>query len=195
MRLLRLLVLVPWLCAAIPSAPPPPLELTADEVALLASREIVVRIDAGDTGGGATGVVDVAAPIGAAWDALLDLRARVGEISGLRAVEYTVQEPRQLGARWELKVLTSTIVFHVLYELDPERRWVRYALDGSRANDLVAVEGAYQLYEVPGGTRIVYRSEMDSGRPVPGFVKRWLAVDGLTQQLTGVRARAEAAAK
>src|SRR5688500_11907726 len=106
-----LLLLVPWLCAAIPSSPPGPIELTEAEQAEVAAKRIVVRLDAGDTGGGAVGVVDVAAPVPATWNALLDLPARVGEISGLRAVEYTVREPRRIGARWELKVLTSSVVF------------------------------------------------------------------------------------
>jgi hypothetical protein len=192
MRHLRLTILLPWLCAAIPNTPPPPIELTPSEQAQLAAREIVVRFDTGDTGGGALGVVDLTSSVTRTWDALMDLQARVGEISGLRAMEYTVKEPRRLGARWELKVFTATIVFHTLYDLVPEQGWVRYSLDGTRTpNDLVSVEGAYQISEVPGGSRLVYRSEMDSGRSVPGFVKRWLAVDALTEQLTGIRARAE----
>lgn len=193
MRKALLLLLLPWLCAAIPDQPPAPILLGAEESAQLAAGQVVVRVDAGgESGGGATGVVDVAAPFERAWAALLDMPARVGEVGGLRSVTNYTQEERTVGTRWELKVLTTSVVFHLLYHLEPERGWVRYALDPSRPNDLVTVEGAYQVYAVPGGTRIVYRSESDSGRPIPQWVKRWLAVDSLTDQLLGIKARAEA---
>lgn len=188
-----LALIAPVLTAAIPLQPPPPLALTAEEEAELAAGEIVIRMDRGsETGGGAIGVVDVEATPEAALAALMDLGARVGEVGGLKAVETYLDEPGRLGVRWELKVLTFPVVFHNLYTIDQSRGWVRYSLDPSRENGLAAVEGSYQVYPVPGGARIVYHSETDSGRPVPQWVKRWLATGALKEQLRGVERRAEA---
>lgn len=44
---------------------------------------------------------------------------------------------------------------------------------------------------VEGGTRLVYRSTSDTGRAIPAWIKRWVASEGLSQQLSGIRARAE----
>jgi hypothetical protein len=186
-------LLVPWLLAA---APPGPIALTADEVATLAAHKIVVRSDlpAGGTSAGAMGVLDVAAPVDRTIDAILDLEARVGEISGLKSAQVYERTPTTLGVRWELKVITTTVVFHVKYAIDRSAGWLPYTLDASKTpNDLVSIDGSYQVYAVPTGTRIVFRSSSDSGRNIPDWVKRWLAVEALTQQLDGIRRRAEAA--
>jgi hypothetical protein len=185
--------LVLLLCAAVPDrAPTPSLPLTAEETTTLDRREVVVRFDeASATGGGAVGVIDVSSPIEATWKALLDVEARVGEIGGLSSCTKYLDEPTRMGARWEVKVLTTTVVFHVLYELDPASRFVRFRLDPSKPNDLVSVNGAYHLLPAGADTRLFYWSETDSGRPVPKWVARWLANDSLGEQLTGIRGRAE----
>lgn len=186
-------VLVPWLLAA---APPAPIALTPEEVTTLSAHDVVVRPQLSEgTAAGAVGIMDVAAPADRAIDAILDLEARVGEISGLKSAQIYERSPTALGVRWELKVITSTVVFHVRYSIDRTAGWIPYALDPAKSpNDLVSVDGSYQVYPAPGGgTRIVFRSSSDSGRNIPDWVKRWLAVEALTQQLEGIRRRAEAA--
>ncbi len=183
----------PLLVAAIPHTPPPPLALTADEESTLSEGKIVVRVDPGsETGGGVTGVLDVSAAPDVALDALLDLQARVGEVGGLRSVTRYLDAPEQIGVRWELRVLTFDVVFHNLYTIDRARGWVRYSLDPSKDNALASVEGAYQVYPVPAGTRIVYRTETDSGRRIPQWLKRKIATDSLEEQLSAIGKRAEA---
>lgn len=187
--------LVPWFLLLVAAAPmPPPLSLTAEEEEALDRREIVVRSDLADpTGGSATGVIEVAAPVERTLAAVMDLRARVGEISGLKGLEEYGRGPDWVGARWTVRVLTTTVVFHVRYAIDADRGLVSYTLDPSQSpNDIVRTEGSYQLLPIDGGTRLIYRSSSDSGRSVPTWLKRWLANEALTQQLTGIRKRAEA---
>ncbi len=190
-----LALVLPWLLAAVPLDPPPPVALTADEQGEIDAGNIVVRMDtSGDTGGAATGITDVAADVDQVWRAVLDLKARIGEVGGLKGVEYYLEQGDRLAARWQLKVLTVPVVFHVDYRLDRPNGWVRYALDTSRENDLVDVQGAYQMYPNDrGGTRLVFISETDSGRNIPTWIKRWLATDSLREQMGGIKARAEAA--
>ena len=83
--------------------------------------------------------------------------------------------------------------FHIIYEMDRAAGWVRYRLDTSKPNDLVDVQGAYQLYAHGDGTRLIYRSLTDSGRRMPQWIKNWLASGSLTEQMSGIRDRAEAA--
>ena len=125
-----LALLLPWLVAAIPATPPAPIALTPEERAELQAGKIVVRMDDGsETGGGAIGIVDVAADPERAWSALMDLEARVNEIGGLKKVTYYVKREEEVAARWELKVLTVGVDFHVRYHLDRPNGWVRYSLD------------------------------------------------------------------
>ena len=187
-----LVLLVPGLLAA---APPEPIRLTGEELATLAARKVVVRPEVGSEGtaAGAMGVMDVAAPPDRAIDAILDLEARVGEITGLKSAQIYDRTPTSLGVRWELRVVTTTVVFHVRYTIDRANGWLPYTLDREKSpNDLVAVDGSYRVYPAGAGSRIEFRSTSDSGRSVPDWVKRWLAVEALTQQLEGIRARAEA---
>lgn len=178
--------------AAVPDTPPAPLELTADELATLAKGDVAVRYVEADSGGGVVGFIDLPASKDAVWAAIFDMEARVGEISGLKSVEVYERSPERLGVKWVISVIGSQVVFHLLYDLDPANGWCRYRLDTSKENDVVDVQGAYQLLPDGDRTRLVYRSETDSGRRVPGFVKRWLASDSLTQQLEGIKARAGA---
>lgn len=186
-----LLVVAPWFVAAIPKDPPAPIELSAAEVKQAAGREVVIRVEASDQGGAVTGVVDVKAKSDKVIDAIIDCKARMAEIGAISAVDYYDQTPAAFGVKWTLKVLLSTVVFHVKYTVDRPRGWVRYLLDSTKTNDIVATEGAYQVYAHGEGSRIVFRTMSDSGRSLPEWIKRWLAVDSLTDQLAGIRGRAE----
>jgi len=183
--------LLPFLMAAIPDEPPPPLELTQAEAQRLEARKVVVRTESSESGGWATAVVDVKADTTRVWDALLDFEARVPEIRPLKGVTIYDKSDAERGVRWDLTVFGVAVSFHCLYHLHQEKGWVRYALDSSRTNDLVSVEGAYQLYTSGDSTRLIYRSATDSGRKVPEFIRNWLAVGSLSEQLAGVRDRAE----
>jgi carbon monoxide dehydrogenase subunit G len=184
------LILPSLALASVPDSRPPPLTLSEAESSTVSKGKVVIRSEVTDTGGMVTGVVDIDAPPEAVWAALFDLGARVSEIGALDAVS-TYQEGEPLGVRWELKVLGTRITFHNLYHSDPEAGWCRYALDPSRENDLVSVEGAYQIYPAGDSTRLVYRSMTDSGRTIPAFVKNWLGSRSMLAQIEGIRARAE----
>lgn len=181
--------------AALPPAPAP-IAVTADETATLAT-EPVVRLEATSAGSYTVGIVDVAAPPGRAFDAVMDLPPRVAESSNLKSVVVYRREPPQngqpeiMGARFTLKVLTSTLVFHILYEIDRANGWCVYRLDPSQPNDLVLVDGSYHVYASGSGSRIVNRARSESGTAVPEWLKRSLANGPLKEQLRGIRDRAQ----
>lgn len=197
-RWMSTLLLWPTLALAALPAPPPPLELTAEEQETIADRDIAIRLDETDSGGTSIGIIDVNASPRATIDAVLDLPPRVNETGALKEVTVTSQaaasggEPEKLSARFALKVMFTNVVFHVNYEIDRDAGWAVSVLDETQENDIVSAYSSYQVIPTETGSRIIYRTRSDSGRSVPDWVKTWLANNALKDQLSGIRARAEA---
>lgn len=187
-----MLPLLASLVLAAPSAP----TLNDQEEQLLSRDKVAVRPPASATGQ-AMGIVDIEAPAEQVWEAIFDFPARVQETGALdRAEVYApASDPGGLGVEFELSVFGARIVFSTRYSYQPEQGYCSFGLDPAREQDLVSVQGSYQTLPGPGGqTRLVYRSQTDSGRSVPGFIRRWLAVESLSRQLEGIRDRAQEAA-
>ncbi len=187
-----------WVATAGAALPPTPAPITvsADETATLA-EDAVVRLDTSSGGSYTIGIIDTDAAPGRAFDAVLDLPPRVAESSNLKSVVIYRRDPpgngqpERMGARFTLKILTSTIVFHILYEIDRANGWCVYALDPSQPNDLRLVDGSYHVYTHGSGSRIVNRARSESETSVPEWLKRSLANGALKEQLRGIRDRAE----
>jgi hypothetical protein len=197
MRWLSMMLL--WPAMALASLPPPPalLDLTADELSTLSDRDVAIRLEQTDTGGMTIGIVDVAATPSQTMDAIMDLPPRVNETGALKEVDVSNpvaasgSEPEKLDAKFSLRVLGTSIVFHLNYEIDRPGLWAVSTLDESKENDMVSIYASYQVFATETGSRIIYRSQSDTGRSVPQWISRWLANNALKDQLTGIRARAE----
>lgn len=183
--------MIALLSLAVLAAAPPTVELSADELAKLAAREVVTRQDPTDGGTYTIGVIDVNAPTGKTFDAVVDFEARIGEVGGLESVTRYLNEPKRVGARWELVVVGKRVSFTTIYDLDRAAGIAAYAMDKTQPNDLERVEGSYVVLPNGTGSRIVYRSIADSGMYVPGWIRSWLANSSLVEVLEGMRARAE----
>lgn len=191
-QFMLLILCFPLMFGAVPSDSAP-VDLTAAEEAALGGGEIVIRNVPSDSGGFVVGVVDIQASPEKVWESILDFQARVADVRSLTKVESYDRstDPERLGVKWVLSVLGQEIVFHIKYEVDRASGWCRYALDTTKENDIVSSEGSYQVYSVGSSTRFVYRSQSDSGRRMPGWLRRWFAVDSLKDQITGIRRRAQ----
>lgn len=183
------LALAPLLCLA---AAPPSYTLTETEEAKVTKGQIVVRHLPADTGGGVVAFADIAAPPSTVLDAVMDLQARVDETSAITDLHLYLQQsaPERTGARWTLSVLGTQVVFHLLYDCERARGFCTYKLDADKDNDLVSSEGHYVALPIAGGTRLIYASNTDSGRSMPGFIRKWIAGSSLNSQVEGIRARA-----
>jgi len=184
-----LLPLAPLLCLA---AAPPSYTLTEAEEAKVTKGQVVVRHLPADTGGGVVAFVDIQAPPPVVLNAVMDLQARVEETSAITDLDIYLQQsaPERIGARWTLSVLGTTVVFHLIYDCARDQGFCTYALDPSKQNDLVSSDGHYVALPIAGGTRLIYASNTDSGRSMPGFIRRWIAGSSLNSQVEGIRARA-----
>lgn len=183
--------MIGWL-AGLALAAPAPVALTADEVAALTRGEVVVR--APDDRGVLVGAVDVPGTTpDQIWTAVLDFDLRKREVSAIRAIDVyaPASDPAGLGARFELSILGSTVVYHLRYTIDRTEGWCSFALDPAKPNDVTFVEGSYRVEPVAGGHRLVYQSRTDAGRAVPTIVKRWIATSSMRDQLEAMRTRAK----
>lgn len=172
-------------------AAPPAVSLTADELASLQAGDVVVR--APDAEGVLIGAVDVSgATAEQLWTAVLDFDLRVREVSAIKSISVYAPEsdPKGLGARFELSLLGSTVVYHLRYTLDRANGWCTFTLDPERTNDVTSVEGSYVVQPLANGQRLVFRSKTDAGRAVPAIVKRWVATSSMRDQLEAMRQRA-----
>lgn len=175
-------------------AAPPTYTLTRDEAAALDEGEIVVRRQESGAVTGAIGIVQVAASPRIVLEEVMNLEARVSEVGSLRSVELYSEEglPGPIGVRWTLSVLGISVVFHLLYDCHLDEGYCSFWLDPTQPNDVEAAEGHYLVTPRGEGTRLVYANRTDTGRSVPGWLRRWLAGRSLRQQVDGIRKRAEA---
>lgn len=172
-------------------APPPqPLSVSEEETTLLSQGEVVIRY--GGPGKETVAIVDVAAPPEKVMRAVIDLPPRKNEISSLLGLEIYLNEPGKLGARWLAGMGPIEITFNILYEYDLEKGWCTYTLDTSKENDLEYSRGSYQVYAVPGGSRLIYRATAGSSTPLPDWMRKRTAYTSATEMVGGMKKRAEA---
>lgn len=186
-----LLCMIALLCvAAAPAAP----TLTQGEQKDFDKGKIVVRHEETDSGGRVTAVTHVSAPPAVVLDEVMNLEARQPESSVLTSVEiYRKQSaPDVTGATFTLTILGGKTVFSILYDCHRDQGYCTYTLDPSKKNDIVSSDGYYLVLPDGSGTRLVYASRADTGRSMPGWMKRWIAGSSLQGQVDGIRKRAEA---
>lgn len=174
--------------APAPAAP----ALTAAEMAHLDRGEVVIRPPP-SVHEQAVGIVDIAATPEQVWSVILDFPARVASVSVLKSIEVYAPEsdPEGLGATFHLRVLGSDVIYHLRYDIDRAQNYCTFTLDPERTHDIVTASGSYQVFALPDGKqRLVYRSQTDTGRYVPGFVQKMLTNESLRSQLEEMQRRA-----
>lgn len=186
---LGMVMVAAW--AGSPGVAPSAVQVTADEATRLAAREVVVR-PASANAGQTIAIADCQATPSALIAAVLDVEARKREVSAITDVAVYERQPDAVGARFTITVLGSDTVFHVLYDVDAPGGYTTYHLDPSKPNELERSEGSYHAYALTGATtRLVFRTTVDNGGWVPGWVKERLTSGPLVDQVNGIRARAE----
>ncbi|MCK6505823.1 hypothetical protein L6R53_20945 [Myxococcota bacterium] len=163
--------------------------LSVEEEAILARGEVLVR--AGAAGQPTLVAVDVAADPDRTFAAVMDLEARVGEVSALKEATVYLDTPEVVGARFVVGIAGLTVTFHTRYQVDRAARWCSYALDPEQDNGLQAAAGSYQVVPTATGSRVIYLASA-SGEGEPGWLRKHLQEMGSRALLGGIKARAEA---
>jgi hypothetical protein len=161
-----------------------------EETTLLSQGEVVIRY--GGPGKETVAIVDVAAPPEKVIRAVIDLPPRKNEISNLLGLDIYLDQPGKLGARWLAGMGPIEITFNILYEYDLAKGWCTYALDTSKTNDLEYSRGSYQVYAIPGGSRLIYRASAGSSTPLPDWMRKRTAYTSAREMVGGMKKRAEA---
>lgn len=186
-------LLLPLVAAVGLAAAPPSPTLTEDETARYAEGKVVIRHEDTPRGGRATAVLRVEAPPRAVIDAIMDLQKRPEESSVLTSVEVYRHDPAPevIGATFTVTVLGSSTVFSILYDCHRDEGYCTYKLDPSKPQDIVHADGYYLVLPERGGTRMVFSTRADTGRSMPGWMRRWIAGSSLEGQVKGMKERAE----
>lgn len=172
------------------AAPKPP-TVSATEETQLTSREVVVRTHMDGDTQVVLAMMDVDATPEATFAAIMDLNARVDEVSSMESVEIYEDTPSKVGAKYVLKLPGFSATFHVIYKIDAAQHFAAYAGDPTKENDVNGGAGSYHVVPLEDGTsRVYYRVRVaDDG---PSWLKSALIQRNLPEQLEGIRARAEA---
>ena len=117
--------------------------------------------------------VELAAPLDVAWRVLVDYRAWPRFVPGLKRIGVEARGERSVALRHETESVGVAVDFTAVTSADAERHRLALVLDESAANDIAAMRASWELTALPsGGVRVVLRSAIDSGRPVPGWIER-----------------------
>lgn len=192
MKRLAVLGMIGWLQSVALAAPPPIPDLQDKELAALAKGEVVIRPPASPTSE-VVGVVDIQATPEQVWSVILDFPGRVESVKVLKSIDIYAPEsdPKGLGASFRMVILGTTVDYHLRYVIDREAGYCSFRLDPEREHSIRATTGSYRMVSLPdGGQRVYYRSAIDTGRYVPGFIQKMLAQDSLRGQLEDMKRRA-----
>ena len=164
--------------------------LTAQEWGTLQGGGVVVHADTSGADTVSTGFVLVAKPPKPLWTDVLDLQARIPENGTLKGIE----EYRRVSSyEWFVRVDMEVFGFPVQFT----NHWVcrdntcSYTLDPDRKNDLTLCDGYFKLDEVEGKSLLTYYSRSRHDLSVPGWIRKWLAIDAVENLLRKMKARAE----
>ncbi|MFA9445243.1 SRPBCC family protein [Egicoccus sp. AB-alg6-2] len=135
---------------------------------------------------------NVAAPIDTVWNTITDLAAYPEWAEGVLEAEVltTDGDGYPETARFRVDARVAEVAYTLRYTYDDyDVRWT--LIEGETISQL---DGAYELAQTDGGTRVRYLLEADVDLPLPGFLKKRAAKQILDQGLRGLKSRAEAQA-
>lgn len=164
--------------------------LTTDEWATLRSGEVVVRADASTAETVSTAFVLVKTDPQDLWTEVLNFKARIPENSTLTGIrEYRRDSPYDFYLAVDMSVFGADVHFTNHYQCKGYR--CSYTLDPSQKNDLERCDGSYTVEAVSEGSLLTYSSVNKHHIAVPGWIRKWMAVDAVKNLMTQLKARAE----
>lgn len=142
------------------------------------------------------GVADVKASADALWYALLDFAARQKGNSSVKSFAYyRPSTPTEQWGVWEVAHFGVSVRYHNHYLIDRTHGKLTHDLDLTQTNDLSWSRGVYTMAPSPNNPawlRLSYAVDTDFGSAIPGFIKSWLAGQGVREYIEELVHRAEA---
>ncbi|MFZ5481989.1 MAG: hypothetical protein ACOZNI_34835 [Myxococcota bacterium] len=164
--------------------------LSTGEVAALARRDVVTRVEDREMAASMIGFVRVDAPPQRVLAAAMEVERFEG-IDHVSSVRVYDRGPDHVAARIEVRAFGMRRAYHVVYRADRARGRIDYALDPGRSNDVARLDGSYEFEPFDGGTLVVNRVSGEDGGLVPASIRRWALARGMREKLEVIRAAAE----
>jgi hypothetical protein len=166
--------------------------LSAAEQAELDAGEVVVKADTSEEKTVSTGLVKISADATKTWAAVLDFPSRVAETPGLVSVtEYKRNSAYDWFVRFEMNRFGIRAIIHDHWTCDIPQNWCSWSLDPGKESDLVLNDGWLMARPQGGVTYLAFHADLVVKQWVPGWVRRWLAVDSMENTLSKIRDRAQ----
>ena len=129
----------------------------------------------------------------AAWEVLTDHSRFPEFVPRVEKMEISRRTATGERAAQTIDASISTLRYALDYAWDRATGTIEFHLVEEVPHDLKAVTGGWQLWPLDGGaaTLFEYRSSVDAGRAIPGFIRSYLADRGVKDTLEAVRKRAE----
>ena len=164
--------------------------LTPEEWTKLQDGAVVVHADTSGPETISTGFVLVSKAVDPLWGDVLDLKARIPENGTLKDIEeYRRISPQEWYVMVDMEVFGFPVEFTNHWTCHGDT--CSYTLDPERKNDLTLCDGYFKLDEVEGKSLLTYYSKSRHDVTVPGWIRRWLAIDAVENLLRKMKARAE----
>ncbi len=127
------------------------------------------------------------------WSVLVDFEASPSFVASLKEAHIQKVAGNRVWLDERLRIWWTDIHFHIISTLQPKRGLLSWVLDKTQDNDITESIGSWQLVPLPPGpqTLVRYRAHVDTGKPVPGFIERFLVDRSLPKIVGGLRTEVE----
>lgn len=181
------------------AAPP---DLAPAELQAVLRGEVAARTEpfagAGERAAGrGVGAVIINRPPAEVWATLSRFEDKAEYMPRVKAVDVLAREPRgsppRLRVRMTVDASVTTARYTAWFDLDEAAGSIRWRLDRAAPDNTIAdAQGDYRLFQPsPGRTLLVYRSYVDTGRRVPAFIQRYMAMRSIPTLLKAIKSRVE----
>lgn len=157
------------------------------------TRTETFRTPRGKAAGRGVGAIVVEKSVAEVWAVLSRYEDKAEYVPRLTSVKVLEKQPDRLLVHMEVDASVTTARYTAWFKLDAAEHTIHWTLDGTaRDNTLADVDGEYRLFELaPERTLVVYRTYVDTGRSVPGFIQDYMARRSIPDLLKAVKRRVE----
>lgn len=186
---------------------PPTVSLDAEQVSELERGESILLQTEGDSGGRGTAIQDIHANTDTVIGRILDFRAYPRMVDHVSLCEPYAERETEIRVRFILKVMGLGYEYYITHTLHPAADdlpegaprpyYISWTLDYSRESDLDDSVGYWHVIphpEKPGWSRLFYSIDMRTRGWMPGFIRNFVAAQGLRDATSWVKRESEAAA-
>jgi ribosome-associated toxin RatA of RatAB toxin-antitoxin module len=123
------------------------------------------------------------------WQVVTDFESRPQFVPGVKEARILRTDGDRLWVAEHLHAFFLDVRFVTIVTLDPEHGRVSWVMDREAAHDIADTTGSWDVVPLHDRrvTLVRYRTAVDSGKAVPGFVEQFFTARSLPKMVEGVR--------